>query len=143
MADVVFFKNPGILSFERQEFQKLLVEAREHFIKISEEEEIKYAYAVNLKSAARKFFTVSPPSFWIPEMSFLFDSVDLGQTNGQPSSPQPARMQTKEELYATIKTFAAANPKASERQLAKMFGVSSGTVHNILKDYPYRKKPVQ
>ncbi len=140
MVDVVFVKDPGVSSFERDEFRVPLEGAKTAFAGLNEADRKAYVFAYNGLTGATVFFKTGQPTFWKPEISCLFDGVNIADP-GVASAPSPqAQTLSSEEKAEKVKEYHKANPDVGVRALARIFKVSTGTVYNMLHDYPYKGK---
>ena len=140
MVDMIFIKNPGVLSLERDELRVPLEGAKTAFAGLNEADRKAYVFAYNGLTGATVFFKTSVPDFWTPEMSHLFDGVNIAEP-GVTGAPNPqAQALSSAEMAQKIREYSKANPNISRWELARNFKVSIGSIYNYLDDYPYKKK---
>jgi len=140
MVDVIFVKDPGVLSFERNEFRVPLEGAKKAFSGLNEADRQAHVFAYNGRTGAILFFKTDRPTFWKPEISCLFDGVNIAES-GIAGAPSPqAQAPSSEEIAQKVRDYHKANPNVSRWELARIFKVSIGSVYNYLDDYPYKKK---
>jgi len=140
MVDVIFIKNPGVLSLERDELRVPLEGAKKAFSGLNEADRKVYVFAYNGLTGATVFFKTGVPSFWTQEMSHLFDGVNIAAQGVAGTPSQQAQALSSAEMVQRVKEYSEANPSASKWKLARIFDVSIGSVYNYLNDYPYKKK---
>ena len=133
-ADIIIFKNPGILQleFERKELRKIAEEAKKMFDAINNRDKNKWAYVYAPRSNFIGMLENSLSSFWTPSLSKAY-------ANSAPVSEMaiPQKM-TREEKIKLAKELHRQG--FSLGQIAKILGISKSTAKNYLDDYPYRKK---
>ena len=136
-ASVFVFKDPGLLQlkFDRPELNQMAIKAREAFATISGDKR-PWNYVYSLDTDLSGLVKNELPSFWTPGLSRIF----AGEVTPVPDNPKP-RIAPKMTLFE--KTQKAQEMKAqgaSIREISRTLGVSTGTVINYLKGYPYKNK---
>jgi len=136
-ANVFIFKDPGLLQlkFDRPELNQMAIKAREAFATISGDKR-PWNYVYSLDTDFSGLVKNELPSFWTPGLSRIF----AGEVTPVPDNPKP-RIAPKMTLFE--KTQKAQEMKAqgaSIREISRTLGVSTGTVINYLKGYPYKNK---
>jgi len=136
-ANVFIFKDPGLLQlkFDRPELNQMAIKAREAFATISGDKR-PWNYVYSLDTDLSGLVKNELPSFWTPGLSRIF----AGEVTPVPDNPKP-RIAPKMTL--SEKTQKAQEMKAqgaSIREISRTLGVSTGTVINYLKGYPYKNK---
>jgi hypothetical protein len=133
-ANVVLFKNPGILQheFERPELGKLMHRAKEAFSKIEGDRQ-RWTYVYAPDSDFLGLLENGLPSFWSSKLSRLFAVAS------SPSPARPPKRITREHKKQKARDLRSQG--ASIKEISMALGVSVGTAYNYLKDYPYGKDP--
>jgi hypothetical protein len=133
-ADIIIFKNPGILQleFERRELRKIAEDARRMFAAISSKDKIKWAYVYAPGSDFVGMLENSLPSFWSTGLSKAYaNSTPANEIAIPKKMPLEQKKKKARELYDSGWSYS---------KIAKYFGVSKSTIYNWIKGYPYRKK---
>jgi hypothetical protein len=136
-ANVFIFKDPGLLQlkFDRPELNQLAIKAREAFATISgDSKPWNYLYSPDADFSG--LIKNELPSFWTPGLSRIF----AGEVDPVPDNSKPRIAQTLTLSEKTQKAQEMKRQGASIREISRTLGVSTGTVVNYLKDYPYRNK---
>jgi len=131
-ANIIIFKNPGIMQFEfeRKELRKLAEEAKRMFAAIAEKDKPRWSYVYAPESNFVGMLENSLPNFWTSGLSKAYaDTTFINKIIA------PRRM-TREEKIRKAKELHESG--WTDSQIAKYFGVSKSTVHNWIHDYPYR-----
>lgn len=131
-ADIIIFKNPGILQleFERKELRRIAEEARKMFAAINNRDKNKWAYVYAPRSNFIGMLENSLPSFWKPGLSKAYaDSTPVSEMAIPKKMAREEKIKLAKELH--WQGF-------SLSQIAKILGVSKSTVKNYLDDYPYK-----
>ena len=134
-ANVIVFKNPGILQaeFERPALRQIVTEAKLAFETISGDRK-KWSYVYSPDAGFSGLLENSMPTFWSQKLSHVY---------GQGTSNKKA-----DEKHPPIMTLEKKKEKARElyekgwslSRIAKYLGVSKSTVYNWIHDYPYKKE---
>lgn len=130
-ANVVIFKDLGILQleFDRRELDKIAVQAKQAFAGINGDKRAwSYIYAPD--SDFMGLVENSLPSFWSEKLSHIFATV--GEIIARPPKKTPL-----EQRIEKAKQFKQQG--LSLGQIAKLMGVSKGTIKNWLDNYPYKR----
>jgi len=136
-ANVIILKDPGLLQlkFDRPELNPLAIKAREAFATISgDKRPWNYVYSPDADFSG--LIKNDLPSFWTPGLSRIF----AGEVNPVPDNSKPRIAQTLTLLEKTQKAQEMKEQGVSIREIARTLGVSTGTIVNYLKSYPYRNK---
>lgn len=131
-ANVVVFKQLGMfqLKFDRPELAKLAAQAKEAFAAASGNlRRSSYVYAPEADFVG--MMTNELPSFWKPGLSRIFAAGDPVTTTW------PAKELTPEERAVKARELRAEGKSYGE--IARILGVTRGTVVNYIKGYPYRR----
>jgi len=130
-ANVVIFKDLGILQleFDRRQLNKIAANAKEAFATISRDKR-RYAYVYSPDSDFMGLMENSLPSFWTERLSHIF------ATEGEiiPRAPKKTPLQQRIKKVKELKKQGLSNG-----QIAKIMGVSKGTIKNYLEGYPYKR----
>jgi len=136
-ANVIIFKELGLLQlrFDRPELTQMAIKAREAFATISgNKRPWNYVYSPDADFSG--LIENDLPSFWTPGLSRIFaDEINLSPDNSKPRIAQTLTLPEKTQKAQDMK-----KQGASIRVISRTLGVSTGTVVNYLKDYPYKKK---
>jgi hypothetical protein len=138
-ANVFIFKDPGLLQlkFDRPELNQLAIKAREAFTTISgDKKPWNYLYSPDADFSG--LIKNELPSFWTPGLSRIF----AGEVNPVPDNSKPRIAQTLTLPEKTQKAQEMKGQGASIREISRTLGVSTGTVINYLKGYPYKHKEI-
>ena len=132
-ANVIIFKNPGMLQFEfeRKEIKGIAEKAREMFTVIGNKDKPRWSYVYAPESDFEDMLENSLPEFWSPGLSKAYADSEI---NNETKNP---RKMTREEKIRMTKELKKKG--WTDSQMATYFGVSKSTIHNWLHDYPYRK----
>jgi hypothetical protein len=138
-ANVFIFKDPGLLQlkFDRPELNQLAIKARDAFDTISGDK-MPWNYVYSPDADFSGLIKNELPSFWTPGLSRIF----AGEVNPVPDNSKPRIAQTLTLLEKTQKAQEMKEQGASIREIARTLGVSTGTVINYLKGYPYKHKEI-
>ncbi|MEE8471002.1 MAG: helix-turn-helix domain-containing protein [Dehalococcoidia bacterium] len=132
-ADIIIFKNPGVLQleFERRELRRIAEEARKMFDTIGDKNKRKWAYVFAPRSDFVGMLANSLPSFWTPSLSKAYaDSTPAeGMTIPKTMTPDEKKRKAKE----------LGKDGWSYSRIGKYFGVSRSTAYNWVHDYPFRR----
>jgi len=131
-ANVVVFKNLGMLQleFDRPELNKLAAQAKEAFATVKGDRR-RWSFIYAPDSDFLGLLENELPSFWKPKLSRLFASA------AAPSTPRPPKRMTPQEKAQKAREMH--DRGASHREIAQALDVSTGTVTNYIKGYPYRR----
>jgi hypothetical protein len=130
-ANVVIFKDLGILQleFDRRELNKIAVQAKQAFAGINGNKRAwSYVYAPD--SDFMGLVENSLPSFWSEKLSHIF------ATGGEMTARPPKKIPLERRIE---KSKQLKQQGLSLGQIAKLMGVSKGTIKNWLDDYPYKR----
>ncbi len=133
-ADIIIFKNPGILQleFERKELRRIAEKAGKMFAAINDRDKNKWAYVHAPRSNFIGMMENSIPSFWTPGLSKAYaDSTPVNEIGIPQKTSWEEKMKQAKELR---------RQGFSLGQIAKILGVSKSTIKNYIDNYPYRKK---
>lgn len=132
-ANVIIFKNPGIMQyeFERRELKKLAEEAKRMFSPIANKDKPRWSYVYAPESNFTGMLENSLPNFWTPGLSKAY-----ADTKNTEETIVPKKM-TREEKISKAKELHGLG--WSYAQIAKYFGVSKSTVYNWIHGYPFKK----
>ena len=136
-ANVFIFKDPGLLQlkFDRPELNQMAIKAREAFATISGDKR-PWNYVYSLDTDFSGLIKNRLPSFWIPGLSRIFaGEVNPVMDNSKPRIAQSLTLSKKTQKAREMKAQGA-----SIREIARTLSVSTGTVINYLKGYPYQHK---
>lgn len=131
-ADVIVFKDLGILQieFDRRELNRIAKQAKQALDSvIGDKRSWNYTYSPSTDFIGP--IKNSLPTFWCNKLSRIFASTG----HGGESTIKPARQMTLSKKICTAKELNGNNHSIG--QIAKILGVSKGTVYNYLHDYPY------
>ena len=131
-ANVVVFKEPGMLQFEfdRPELKQLAASAREAFVAVSRDSK-RWSYVYSPDADFVGLVENSRPSFWTEKLSHVFATG---------SGPFVGRAPKKTALQDRIERAKELHRQGlSQGQIAKMLGVTRPTVKNYLEGYPYKR----
>ena len=130
-ANVVVFKEPSILQleFERPELAKIAAAAKTAMDVIARDRR-RWSYVHAPEADFVGLMENQLPSFWKPSLTKLFAPV------GQPAPSRTPKRSTPQEKAVLAKELRGQGK--SYREIADLLGVTSGTVVNYLKGYPYR-----
>jgi len=131
-ANVIIFKNPGIMQFEfeRKELRKLAEEAKRNFAPIADKDKPRWSYVYAPESNFVGMVENSLPSFWTSGLSKAYaDPMIVNEIKVPRKMPREDKIRKAKELHESGWT---------DSQIANYFGVAKSTVHNWIHDYPYR-----
>jgi hypothetical protein len=130
-ANVVVFKDLGILQleFDRRELNKIATQAKQAFSTVHGDKR-RYAYIYAPDNDFMGLVENSLPSFWNEKLSHVF--AVGGEIIARP--PKKTPLEQRIEKVKQLK-----QQGLSLGQIAKLMGVSKGTVKNWLEDYPYKR----
>ena len=132
-ANVIIFKNPGIMQFEfeRKELRKLAEEARRMFAAIADKNKPLWSYVYAPDSNFVGMIENSLPSFWTSGLSKAYaDTNFVNEIKVPLKMPHAEKIRKAKELHGSERSYS---------QIAKYFGVSKSTVYNWIHGYPYKK----
>jgi len=129
-ANVVIFKDLGMLQleFDRHEFNKIASNAQQAFATLSGDKR-RWAYVYSPDSDFMGLMENSLPTFWCEKLSHIFAAG--GEVKAR--APKKTTLDKKIERAKELKRQGLSN-----RQIAKMMGVTPPTIKNYLEDYPYK-----
>ena len=129
-ANVVIFKDLGMLQleFDRHEFNKIASNAQQAFATLSGDKR-RWAYVYSPDSDFMGLTENSLPTFWCEKLSHIFAAG--GEVKAR--APKKTTLDKKIERAKELKRQGLSN-----RQIAKMMGVTPPTIKNYLEDYPYK-----
>jgi len=136
-ASVFVFKDPGLLQlkFDRPGLNQMAIKAREAFATINGDKR-SWSYVYSQDTDFSGLIKNELPSFWTPGLSRIF----AGEVNPVPDNSKPRIAQTLTLPEKTQKAQEMKGQGASIREISRTMGVSTGTVVNYLKGYPYKNK---
>ena len=118
------------LDFERKELRRLTEQARQAIESIpGNRKPWSYVYAPD--SDFLGLLENELPSFWKPGLSRIYAA------EASPAKPRRSERSSPKERAAIARKMRADGATLSA--IAKVLGVTSGTVVNYLKDYPYKR----
>ena len=132
-ADVIIFKDLGLLQteFDRREINRIAIQAKGVFDSTKGNRKIwSYVHSPNADFIGP--LKNSLPSFWSSKLSTIF----ANNTSARQSVIKTARNMTRNEKIKLAKELKQNNHSIG--QIAKILGISRGTVFNYLNDYPHR-----
>ncbi|MBI4186296.1 MAG: hypothetical protein HY530_02175 [Chloroflexi bacterium] len=129
-ANVVIFKDLGMLQleFDRHEFNKIASNAQQAFATLSGDKR-RWAYVYAPDSDFMGLMENSLPTFWHDKLSHIF----AAEGEIVPRAPKKTTLDKKIERAKELKRQGLSN-----RQIARMMGVTPPTIKNYLEDYPYK-----
>ena len=132
-ANVIIFKNPGILQseFERPELNHVTNQAVKAFASINGNKQ-RWSYLYSPDTDFSGLIENELPSFWKPSLSRMFAGED-----STISKPRVVSRLTLQEKVQKAKEMR--EQKASYEDIALALGVTRGTAFNYVRNYPYRK----
>lgn len=133
-ANVIIFKNPGIMQFEfeRKELRKLAEEAKRMFAAIADKDKPRWSYVYAPESNFVGMIENSLPSFWTSGLSKAYaDTKFVNEIRFPSKMPREEKIRKAKELHES---------GWSNSQIGRYFGVAKSTVHNWIHDYPYRRE---
>ena len=138
-ASVFVFKDPGLLQlkFDRPGLNQMAIKAREAFATISGDKR-SWSYVYSQDTDFSGLIKNELPSFWTPGLSRIFS----GEVNPAPDNSKPRIAKTLTLPEKTQKAQEMKGQGASIREISRTLGVSTGTVVNYLKGYPYKNKEI-
>lgn len=130
-ANIIIFKNPGILQleFERRQLSKIAADAQRMLAAVGKDKN-RWAYVYAPGNNFVGMMEKSLPSFWTPGLSRAYAGTSLID-----EARTPERMTRQEKIKMAKEAHRQRSPLS---QIARMLGVSKPTVKNYLDDYPYR-----
>ena len=130
-ANVVIFKDLGILQleFDRRELNKIAVQAKQALASVNGNKKA-WSYIYAQDSDFMGLVENSLPSFWSEKLSHIF------ATGGEVTARPPKKIPLKQRIE---KAKQLEKQGLSRGQIAKLMGVSKGTIKNWLDDYPYKR----
>ncbi len=131
-ADVIIFKEPGILQsrFDRPELRDISKEAKLAFETVrGHKRNRSFVHCPSTNYIGLMENQV--PTFWNQKLSRAFT-----HNTDQPSKKIPTKMTPEEKILKAKELHANG---WSVTRIVEYFGVSRGTIHNWLHNYPYRK----
>jgi len=134
-ANVIVFKNPGILQteFERPALRKIVSDAKLAFETISGDRK-KWSYVYSPYAGFTGLVENILPTFWSQKLSRMYGQ---GTLNEKATEKHPSQMTLEQKKEKAKELYEKGWPLS---RIAKYFGVSKSTVFNWIHDYPYPKK---
>ncbi len=134
-ANVIIFKNPGIMQFEfeRKELRKLAEKAKRMFAAVSDKDKPRWSYVYAPESNFEGMLENSLPSFWTSGLSKAY--ADTADTKVVNEIRVPPKMSRKDKIRKAKELHESG---WTDSQIARYFGVAKSTVHNWIHDYPYK-----
>ena len=131
-ANVIIFKNPGILQleFERKQLSKIAAEAHIRFAVVGKDKN-SWCFVYAPESNVATMMQNSLPSFWTPGLSNAYTDANLIDEISAP------KKMTREEKIKRAKELHRQG--FSLGQIGRILGVSKSTVKNYLDNYPYKR----
>ena len=132
-ANVIVFKDLGMLQleFDRPELNRIATQAKQAFEEVKGDRR-RWSYVYSPDSDFLGLLENSLPSFWSNKLSHAFATgVEASATK------LPKRLTLEERIQ---KAMELRRRDFSIGQIARMLGVSKGTVYNYLNDYPYKRR---
>jgi len=132
-ANVIIFKNPGILQmeFERKQLSRIAAQAKIEFAAI-EKGKKRWSYVFAPESNVATMVQNALPGFWSPDLSKAYSDSNLIEEIYVP------KKMTREERIKWARELRRRGFSFGE--IAKVLGVSKSTVKNYIDYYPYRRK---
>ena len=130
-AEVIIFKEPGILQsrFDRPELRDIAREAKLAFTTVNGDKR-NWSYVYSPSADYIDLMENKVPTFWNQKLSRAF-----AHNTAQSSTKTPKKMTLKEKISKAKELYA---DDWSITRIQEYFGVSRGTIHNWLHDYPYK-----
>ncbi len=134
-ANVIVFKNPGILQteFERPALRQIVSDAKLAFETISGDRK-KWSYVYSPDAGFNGLVENILPTFWSQKLSRMYGQRTL---NEKAADRHPSKMTLEQKKERAQELY---KKGWSLSRIAKYFGVSKSTVFNWIHDYPYPKK---
>ncbi|MGD9117042.1 MAG: hypothetical protein PVJ61_07765 [Dehalococcoidia bacterium] len=130
-ANVIIFKDLGLLQlkFDRRELTDIATQAKQALTTVNGDKR-KWAYVYAPDNDFVGLVENSLPSFWSEKLGHIFATV--GEITARPpkKTPLSQRIEKAKELK---------RQGLSLGQIAKLMGVSKGTIKNWLDNYPYKR----
>ncbi len=134
-ANVIVFKNPGILQaeFERPALRQIVTEAKLAFETISGDRK-KWSYVYSPDAGFNGLVENILPTFWSQKLSCMYGQ---GTLNEKAAEKHPSKMTLEQKKEKAKELY---EKRWSLSRIAKYLGVSKSTVYNWIHDYPYKKE---
>lgn len=131
-ADVLVFKNPGMLQFkfERPGLRDILIEAKQAFNLVKGDVR-RWSYVYSQSADFVGLLENELPTFWNHKLSNIY-----GYAKEPAQTKLPNKMTLEEKIMKAKELYYSG---WSLSQIAKYFGVSKSTVYNWIRDYPYNR----
>lgn len=131
-ADVLVFKNPGMLQFkfERPGLRDLLIKAKQSF-QLVKGDVRRWSYVYSQSADFAGLLENELPTFWNHRLSNIY-----GYAKEPAQTKLPSKMTLEEKIMKAKELY---RNGWSLSKIAKYFGVAKSTVYNWIHDYPYRK----
>ena len=139
MELIIIFKDLGLLQlqFDRPGLNQLATKAKDAFATVIGDKR-RWSYLCSLDNNFSGLIENELPSFWTPGLSRMYAS-EVSQVS---STSKPRVAKTLTPVEKTQKAKEMSEKGASIREIARTLGVSTGTVINYLKGYPYKHKEI-
>lgn len=136
-ADVIIFKDLGLLQlqFDRPGLNQLATKAKDAFATVSGDKR-RWSYLCSLNTDSSGLIENELPSFWTQGLSRMYAS----EVTQVPTISKPRVAKTLTPVEKAQKAKEMSEKGASIREISRTLGVSTGTVINYLKGYPYKHK---
>jgi hypothetical protein len=132
-ANVIVFKDLGMLQleFDRPELNRIATQAKQAFEEVKGDRR-RWSYIYSPDSDFLGLLENSLPGFWSNKLGHAFAmGVEASAAKLPKSLTLEERIQKARELRRR---------ELSIGQIAKILGLSKGTVYNYLNDYPYKRR---
>jgi DNA-binding NarL/FixJ family response regulator len=130
-ANVIIFKDLGLLQlkFDRRELTDITTQAKQALTTVNGDKK-KWAYVYAPDSDFVGLIENSLPSFWSEKLGHIF-------ATGEEITSRPPKKTPLSQRILKAKKFKQQG--LSLGQIAKLMGVSKGTIKNWLDNYPYKR----
>ena len=134
-ANIIVFKNPGILQteFERPALRKIVSDAKLAFETISGDRK-RWSYVYSPDAGFSGMVENSLPMFWSQKLSRMYGQ---GTSHEKASEKHPSQMTLEQKKEKAKELY---EKGWSLSRIAIYLGVSKSTVYNWIHDYPYKNR---